>query len=201
MEGEIEKLTCPLEVIEKIPVKVFRDFLHCSEWHHTSSHYNRTEFYELDVKRISRLTKEEVDQLIADYKKERAEKKARKSEPPKEDWWYCTYLFWSGSRAHPHADEYCAIGVIRGNWFYLPNGSKKSISSRGFEKHCCLDSDTFEEWLVEFKDGRRTVSCRGVISGDKFYPFDIKCPDVARYPLTVTDKECEFKKIKKSEEK
>lgn len=67
-EQEIE-LKCSIEKLEKLPVKVLKRVgLSYSSWHHTSNHYNRTDFYSLDVDRIQDLTDEKIDKLILNYK-------------------------------------------------------------------------------------------------------------------------------------
>ena len=57
-EQEIE-LKCSMEKFKKLPVKVLKEVcLRYSSWHHTSNHYNQTDFYSLDISRIENLTDE-----------------------------------------------------------------------------------------------------------------------------------------------
>lgn len=66
-EQEIE-LKCSMEKFKKLPVKVLKEVcLRYSSWHHTSNHYNQTDFYSLDISRIENLTDEKIDRLLADY--------------------------------------------------------------------------------------------------------------------------------------
>ena len=126
-EQEIE-LKCSIEKLEKLPVKVLKRVgLTYSSWHHTSNHYNRTDFYFLDVDRIQDLTDEKIDKLILNYKEN---KKAETK--PLEEKWECAFLEWSGTRNHPKAKEVIEEGIVKGDWFYRKDGSKKKTTSKGF---------------------------------------------------------------------
>lgn len=121
------KQTCPAEIfplIQKVSASVLRDrLLSHSSWHHTSSHYNQTDFY--SVVDCSELTAEQVmtwGQKKQEMKPDPVEEQQRKAE----------YLEWSGTKSHPKATRYESTGIMKGTWFYLPNGSKKSILARGF---------------------------------------------------------------------
>lgn len=78
-----------------------------SEWHHTSRHYNETEFYRPKAVReaVAALTPEAIA-------KARAEVKAAKS-PDVEVHRNCTveWLEWDGSRSRPTCEEYRAEGA------------------------------------------------------------------------------------------
>lgn len=113
--------------LKKIPAPVLKNlFLIYDSWHHTSSYYNQTSFYSFDDEIFDALTKEEINATIKRFKEEK--KKVT------EETWKCEYLVWSGTRKHPKAEKRIAIGTIKGNWFYLENGKKKSINANGFEK-------------------------------------------------------------------
>lgn len=127
-EQEIE-LKCSIEKLEKLPVKVLKRVgLSYSSWHHTSNHYNRTDFYSLDVDRIQDLTDEKIDKLILNYKEN---KKAETK--PLEEKWECAFLEWSGTRNHPKAKEVIEEGIVKGDWFYRKDGSKKKTTANGFK--------------------------------------------------------------------
>lgn len=127
-EQEIE-LKCSMEKFKKLPVKVLKEVcLRYSSWHHTSNHYNQTDFYSLDISRIENLTDEKIDRLLADYK---AEKK--NEEKPTEEKWRCAFLEWTGTRKHPVAKEIVEDGIVKGNWFYRKDGSRKKTTANGFE--------------------------------------------------------------------
>ena len=49
-----------------------------------------------------------------------------------EEKWKCAFLEWSGTRAHPKATEIIEEGVVKGDWFYRKNGSKKKTTANGF---------------------------------------------------------------------
>lgn len=125
---EVE-LKCSIEKLRKLPVKVLKEVcLRYSSWHHTSNHYNKTEFYSLDINRIENLTDEKIDRLLIDYK---TDKKAESK--PSEERWRCAFLEWSGTRKHPVAKEIIEEGIVKGNWFYRKDGSKKKTTANGFE--------------------------------------------------------------------
>nr|DAG52898.1 MAG TPA: hypothetical protein [Caudoviricetes sp.] len=126
-EQEVE-LKCSIEKLKKLPVKVLKEIcLTYSSWHHTSNHYNKTDFYSLDVDRIENLTDDKIEELLLDYK---TDKKAESK--PSEEKWKCAFLEWSGSRKHPVATEVIEEGIIKGNWFYRKDGSKKKTTANGF---------------------------------------------------------------------
>lgn len=89
------------EKLKGLTVKDLRRIcLRRSSWHHTSSRYNRTDFYAIDFERAEAITAEEVEQLIADRKEAGREAKEEAMLPA-----YITafvrYTEWEGTRAHP----------------------------------------------------------------------------------------------------
>ena len=126
-DTEIE-LKCSIEKLRRLPIKVLKEVcLRYSSWHHTSNHYNKTEFYSLDINRIENLTDKKIEELLIDYK---ADKKAESK--PSEERWECAFLEWSGSRKHPKATEVIEEGVLKGGYFYRKDGSKKKTTANGF---------------------------------------------------------------------
>lgn len=120
-------LNCNSGKLKKLPVKVLKQVcLYCSSWHHTSNHYNKTDFYSLDIDEIEELTDEKIDNMIAEYKSE-------KPAEPTEEKWKCAFLEWSGTRKHPKATEIIEVGIIKGDWFYRTDGSKKKTTANGFK--------------------------------------------------------------------
>lgn len=128
IEEQEVKLKCSMGKLWKLPVKVLKEVcLTYSSWHHTSNHYNKTDFYSLDIEEIENLTDDKIEELLSDYK---ADKKAESK--PSEEKWKCAFLEWSGSRKHPVATEVIEEGIIKGNWFYRKDGSKKKTTANGF---------------------------------------------------------------------
>lgn len=122
------ELKCSIEKLRRLPIKVLKEVcLKYSSWHHTSNHYNKTEFYSLDINRMENLTNDKIEELLLDYKKEK-----RMESKPSEERWKCAFLEWSGSRKHPVAIEVIEEGIIKGNWFYRKDGSKKKTTANGF---------------------------------------------------------------------
>lgn len=120
--GEVKE--CDLSYIKKIPAKELKDLcLRKTSYHHTSSYYNKTDFYSVDYDRVSNLSKD----MIESYK-------ILDIQPDPEEKWICRFLEWSGTRRHPKATEIEEEGVIKGDWFYRKSGEKKSINANGFKK-------------------------------------------------------------------
>ena len=116
LREQSEDLTVDIKSLEKLPISTLREIaLVKSSWHHTSSHFNRTDFYMVDASRI-----EEEDLKIEI--KEQTEKRVKSH-----------YLEWSGTRNHPKATDHEEWGTIKGNWFYGDSGTKKSITGNGFK--------------------------------------------------------------------
>lgn len=131
---EIEKLlkknelslNCSIEKLRKAPVKVLRNLcLSYSSWHHTSNHYNKTDFYSLDTSEIEKITNKTLDEEIFENKSKIAENQV-------EEKWKCAFLEWGGTRKHPVAKEITEVGIVKGDWFIRADGSKKKITANGF---------------------------------------------------------------------
>ena len=117
LKSQAEELTVSLTEIEKLPIAHLREIaLVKTSWHHTSSRYNRTDFYMFDASRIT-----EEDLVVPE--KEKIEDRRVKAR----------YLEWSGTRKHPKAEEKETWGIIKGNWFFSDNGIKKSVAAKGFK--------------------------------------------------------------------
>lgn len=116
-----------MEKLKKLQVKVLKEIcLYKSSWHHISNHYNKTDFYSLDIDQIEELTDEKINNMVAEYKTE-------KQLEPTEERWKCAFLEWSGTRKYPKATEIIEIGIIKGNWFIRTDGSKKKTTANGFK--------------------------------------------------------------------
>lgn len=121
-----EELVLPIALnkLKKLPLKELKEVvLYNSSWHHTSNHYNRTDFYDIDIVALENLTDGYVETLL----------NKPKTPEIKEEVWECSFLEWSGTRLHPKATEYKEIGVVKGDWFIRKNGSKKKTTANGFK--------------------------------------------------------------------
>jgi hypothetical protein len=106
-------LKCDLNVLKKCPSKSLKEMcLSRTSWHHTSSYYNRTNFYSIDFEKIKSLTNEQLS--IEPVEPEHTD-----------EIWKCAFLEWSGTRKHPKATEFIEIGTVKGDWFIRADGSKK----------------------------------------------------------------------------
>lgn len=124
------KLTFSMDLFGKISLAVMKErFLYKSSYHHTSLHFNKTDFYSIDDTELDELTDEQIEAIICQSKKENKVELA-----PCEEVWKCAFLEWSGTRKHPKATEIVEEGVIKGDWFYRKNGSKKKTTANGFRR-------------------------------------------------------------------
>lgn len=115
-----------MEKIKKVPVKALRSrCLTKTSWHHTSSYYNTTDFYSVDLDFLMEVNNEDIDEWIEIHNK-------NKNEEIKEEKWECEFLEWSGTKKHPKATEITEIGVVKGDWFYRQDGTKKKTTANGF---------------------------------------------------------------------
>lgn len=96
-----------------------------TSWHHTSDHYNRTDFCSVNIGLLDGMTskaiKETANEIVNGWHTTPDTGYNAKVE----------YLTWTGSRKHPKAEKHIEVCEIRGNWAITENG-KKSITSNGF---------------------------------------------------------------------
>ena len=119
--AEPDQIAAVMTALKSLSIKTLKArALTVSEWHHCSSWYNRTDFYDvvdtLDLIENASTWTEQNEQ-----EQEQIEHKVR-----------ARFLEWTGSRAHPKATEHEEYGTIRGKWFYREDGSRKSVTARGF---------------------------------------------------------------------
>ena len=96
-------------------------FLRRSSWHHTSSHYNRTDFYSVTCE----VSDADISRMIA----------MRAIQQPKEEKLVKAlvhYLTWEGTRKHPKAVEHTSYAILNDSWAFLPDGTKKKRTANGF---------------------------------------------------------------------
>lgn len=98
-------------------------FLRMSSWHHTGSYVNKTNFY--SIKDIENISYETLDRIERDVKEERVEKN-------NEDYVkaFISYGEWEGSRKHPKLVEKKSYALLKGDWAYIEDGSKKKLSGK-----------------------------------------------------------------------
>lgn len=105
-----QELLCALGEKERLCKKLTTnelrsEFLKKSSWHHTSSMYNRTDFYRINVDAVEEITAERVEEII-----ECREKPAvAKAEKPMYITALVEYDEWEGTRKHPRKVRYRAI--------------------------------------------------------------------------------------------
>lgn len=105
--------------------------LYCSSWHHTSSRFNKTNFYRIDEDFIGGLTEEDIAEMASENRNEKKKSKTYKGD--------IFYIEWSGTRNYPKAEEKCLSNVNieeRGAFYYVTDDAgtellKKKIGSNG----------------------------------------------------------------------
>lgn len=101
-----------------------RHWRSCS-WHHTSKHYQETEFYDpVDlIEWSNELEPEERESLKMEYNEARREENRTQGDE-------CRvagiYTQWTGSRRHPKRKQIAFTGLLRNGWIYLDAGGKKA---------------------------------------------------------------------------
>ena len=118
-----------------VSAKAIQEVLSPCEWHHTSNHYNRTDYYDIDgllaVKNGESVDEEDIElyNLLLGFKAEKQNQDTYIAD--------VEFLTWSGTRKHPKATEhrYDNIRVLEKGCFYTfftPHGEvKKKIGSNG----------------------------------------------------------------------
>lgn len=120
-----------------VSTAAIRNFLTPCEWHHTSSQYNRTDFYELPEWADDDETVEfDVDAFVAKCKEWDREQKATTVATSYRA--HVEWVEWSGTRNHPKATKYaeeCDV-IEKGDTFTITreNGQtfRKRRGSNGF---------------------------------------------------------------------
>lgn len=122
-----------LALLRKIPLATLkRHILRYSEWHHTSSRYNTTDFYSLDEFALDDLTEDTIAIWLQETNKPTVKA------TPTRKLGTIEYLVWGGTRRHPKAYERKLenVEIEEKGCFYLvyQNGTqvlKKKIGSNG----------------------------------------------------------------------
>ena len=123
-------------------------FLEYRGWHHTSSHYNRTEFYGI-AEELNEITVEQIEEAAERDKKEREEKRALtpKKSAPKYITAKVSYVYWTGTRKHPKPNE------VHGEVVHFMSDEQMVKTAVGIKR---LSSLTIEE-RAEADDGFPTI--------------------------------------------
>lgn len=118
-----------------------------SEWHHTGSYYNRTDYYDIELLLAMKNNDEDImsmydDEEIQEARNQLEELKSYKAPELKSNTYKANvrWLTWSGTRNHPKATEHIVNNVDvteRGSFYYFKdndgNDVKKKIGSNGTE--------------------------------------------------------------------
>lgn len=100
-------------------------FLKRTSWHHTSSHFNHTDFYSIS---------EDVSIEMIHWMISQRTPKQPKAEP-KQTKALVWYGEWEGTRKHPKLVEHSSFAIIVDNWAYLPAMKGETRRKRTDGKH------------------------------------------------------------------
>ncbi len=128
-----------------IPAALIDQYVHAEEWHHTSSRYNRTNFYNPEKVLATFGIAETEDYPFSEYRRDTAvaaltaHKASKNKAPAALTGQTVTWLEWGGTRNHPKATEIkaenCTV-TVKGNTatVTLPNGRnfQKRLTTNGF---------------------------------------------------------------------
>lgn len=128
--------------ITKQQAKWLLEKIGSSEWHHTSSWYNATDYYDTNTESILDYFNMNNIEDLKKYIKDNFTKPTKQE--PQGYYGDIDYLVWSGTRKHPHADEYSLKDVYiveKGSFYYVYKSKedyekgnlllKKKIGSNG----------------------------------------------------------------------
>lgn len=124
-----ENIDVDFDGLKKLSKSQLTRCLECTSWHHTSSFYNKTSFYSVNI-----------DRLEDCFKPIEKPEKSKKFEGKKKLGTIC-YLEWSGTRKHPKATECCEENIYietKGCFYFCYKNEtdekpflKKKIGSNG----------------------------------------------------------------------
>ncbi len=132
-DGEVSNDNVSFEMIKTMPKNVIFDcYFERSSWHHTSSKYNRTDFYSLSLSALNRYSNDELTEYVKTEKERTSKQKEGEEETPQGKY-LCSFNYWSGSRKHPKCERVTVEGEIKGKRFYSRGYGVKNLSTSGFE--------------------------------------------------------------------
>ncbi len=129
-DGYADGIELDFELVSKLTKdELIKIFLNQSSWHHTSSTYNKTYFYEV------RIDEDTNNQAINNVIAMREANKTIKQEKVEPTLYYANVAYgeWVGSFKNPKLVEFKAQAIIKENVAYLlPNGKRKMINGKHF---------------------------------------------------------------------
>lgn len=131
-----QELPDKVELVSQLTLPLIKKYLLTStEWHHTSSYYNSTDFYEVDLDFIGRLTQDDIDRWTT----KNSQQKQDIDNTTNRFLGRIDYIEWGGTRSHPTAKNKQLDNVFieqRGSFYYVYDNNdnlllKKKVDSRG----------------------------------------------------------------------
>ena len=126
-----------------------------SSWHHTSNHFNETDFYCIDTDYVENLTDEKIEQLIQEQNK----RKDKQKELGNFKYGIINVQVWGGTRKHPKLEGFeQQAGIVIGNWLYYhsPRGKLLKYKINANKTEWVQIFDTCDELIKEFPEYKNT---------------------------------------------
>lgn len=102
-----------------------------SSYHHTSSYYNTTDFYVLDIDKLEKYSFEQLKSI---------EKK--KVEKEKEEKYSAEVQIWGGTRKHPKMlGTKIVSGIKKGDWLVDNNGNRYKLTANKTLKYWKMEEE------------------------------------------------------------
>lgn len=105
--------------------------LTCSSWHHTSSHFNKTDFYSFNETQLEYVSEQIVKSIISN----RSPKPARQKDEPKLITAEVAFTAWTGTRKHPRPVD--VVEVVK-----FHEGDKMVVTSWGNKRMTSMERIT-----------------------------------------------------------
>ncbi|NCB03227.1 MAG: hypothetical protein EOM67_13900 [Spirochaetia bacterium] len=124
----LEEKQYRMGVLSKLSLSELKELLKNSSWHHTSSRYNKTDFYTVDDEVILG-SREEFEDFIYDIDPDVETKE-------KSPAYYAEvkYVVWGGTRRHPVGRDVQDVAEIVDDWAFCgKNRVKKKVTGNYFE--------------------------------------------------------------------
>lgn len=113
----------PLAALKKV-------CLEWASWHHTSKHFNKTDFYQFRNELKYCVEYDDINVFIEELNCSLL----HVSEPADVECWEVEYDEWIGSRNHGRFKTCSDVGVIKGKWFIGKTGKRKLATGKHFRK-------------------------------------------------------------------
>jgi len=117
--------------LEAMPLDILKGLLVQSSWHHTSKHYNETDFYSVSIglaEDLLNMSNEELAMKIESNKQHKIKQKEKLEQGRVAR---VVVNIWGGTRNHPKIiGKETYFGIAKGDWLYYREYPKSSTVSK-----------------------------------------------------------------------